>query len=48
MNSKLNTKEVIMSALLCAIGIMIPMISPIKMKSCRSIFFFLKKNIIIN
>src|SRR5699024_12387278 len=30
MNSKLNTKEVIMSALLCAIGIMIPMISPIK------------------
>ena len=30
MNSKLNTKEVIMAALLCAIGIMIPMISPIK------------------
>ena len=30
MNSKLNTKEVIMSALLCAIGIMIPMISPIR------------------
>lgn len=30
MNSKLNTKEVIISALLCAIGIMIPMISPIK------------------
>ena len=30
MNSKLNTKEIIMAALLCAIGIMIPMISPIK------------------
>lgn len=30
MNNKLNTKEVIMAALLCAIGIIIPMFSPIK------------------
>ena len=30
MNSKLNTKSIILSALLCAIGIIIPMFSPIK------------------
>lgn len=30
MNSRLNTKSIIISALLCAIGIIIPMFSPIK------------------
>ncbi|MGL4913357.1 MAG: hypothetical protein ACRC3Y_13100, partial [Romboutsia sp.] len=30
MNSKLNTKAVVLSALLCAMGIIIPMFSPIK------------------
>lgn len=30
MNSKLNTKAIIISALLCAIGIIIPILSPIK------------------
>ena len=30
MNRKLNTKTVIISALLCAIGIIIPLFSPIK------------------
>lgn len=31
MNSKINTKAVVMSALLCALGIIIPMFSPIKL-----------------
>lgn len=31
MNSKINTKAIVMSALLCALGIIIPMFSPIKL-----------------
>lgn len=31
MNSRTNTKSVVMSALLCALGIIIPMFSPIKL-----------------